>query len=144
MTIMKDRLNSWIWRGQYHCRDVSSKQVDLAYDSILEYTSWWHSVFLATNSFSWLNQVSFVVLDILCLLVHNLLIEFALKSSSCLKYRFFLLYILLYCLSMFDCFLFPILSRLLVLSYYSFIFLPAVWFLLLFSFSWTLLSLLLY
>ena len=31
---MEDKLVSWMLRGQYHYRDISFKQVDLAYDSI--------------------------------------------------------------------------------------------------------------
>ena len=94
--------------------------------SILEHTSWCHSVSLATNSSSWLTQAFFVVLNVLCLLVHDSLVRFALESSSYLEYRFFLPYIPLSCLLMLDCLLFPIPSELLILLCYSSKFSPIV------------------
>ena len=94
--------------------------------SITEYTSWYHSIFLATNIFSWLIQVSFVVLDILHLLVCDSSIGFVLKVSSYLEHRFFLLYIPLHYSPMLAHISYLILS---ILSLcYSFKFLPEIWF----------------
>ena len=104
-----------------------------------KYISWYCLIFLAISSSSWLTQASFVILDVLHLLVHDFLIEFVLEFSSCLKHRSFPSYIPLHCLSMLDHPLFPILSGLLVLLYYSSGFLLIIWFLLPSGFLWTLL-----
>jgi len=89
------------------------------------------NIFLATNSFSWLTQAFFVILNILYLLVRDFHIGFALKSSSCLEHRFFLSCIPLHCSLMLNCLFFPSSSELLILLYYSSKFLPTIWFLLL-------------
>ena len=101
---------------------------------ILRCISWYHFIFLATNSSSWLTQAFFVVLDILHLLVYDFSIKFALESSSYLEHRFFLLCILLYCLLMLVCLLFLVSFIFFVLSCCSSEFLPTMWFLLPISF----------
>ena len=83
--------------------------------NILKHTSWYHSISLATNSSSWLTQLFFIILNVLCLLVYDFLVRFALESSSYLEHRFFLPYILFSCLLILNCLLFPISSELLVL-----------------------------
>ena len=104
---------------------------------ILEHIFWYCSIFPATNNSTWLTWASFVVLDILYLLVYDSLVRFALRSSSCLEHKSFLLYIPYYCLSMLIHLLSLVLPILLASLYYSFKFLPKMWFLSLVSFtSW--------
>ena len=108
---------------------------------ILEHTFWYLYWFLATNSFFWLTQVSFIVLNVLCLLDHNFLIKLTFVSFCCLEHKFFLQYKLFYCLLMPVHHSFSVLSRLLVLSSGFFEFCSIMWFLLPLGFSWWLLLL---
>ena len=109
---------------------------------ILEHISWYLLWSLATNSFSWLTQASFAILDILYLLDCNFLIKLALISFCCLEHRFFLQHRLFYHFSMPIHCSFSIFSGLSVPLSYFFKFCSIMWFFLPFDFSsWLLLLL---
>ena len=105
---------------------VVSYSVSILYISTC--ISWQHSLFLATNSFSWLTQVYAVILDVPHLQDHDFLVEFALVFSDYLECRFFLLYKQFYYLSILVLYSFPVLSELPISWYCSSIFLLVIWF----------------
>ena len=118
---------------------VELYSVDISDISRYIYIYWYHSIFLTTNNFFWLNQAYFVVLNVLHLLVCDSFVRFVLKFSDYQKHRSFLLCILLHWISMLVYFLFQIPFILSTLLYYYFRFLLIMWFLLLSDFLWTLL-----
>ena len=95
---------------------------------IYKHISWYHLLFLATNSSSWSTWASFVVLDVLHLLGHSFLVGFVCVSFCYLECKSFLQHRLFYCLPMLVYHPFPIPFELLILLSNFFWFLLIMWF----------------